>query len=144
MSDMQTITHWRDMARFYSGGVSHDDDNLEQIIRSRYVHWKSNRSSTSPNLRLAWAAVGLMMYGDASVIEDVILNIPPLPQSHEGGMSKFLCEVIVGLLPTSGELQSHHYVREHPDELLDWFKKNQERLLWDLHLYKFVLADNRE
>jgi hypothetical protein len=141
---MQTIKHWRDMARFFSGGVSNENDNLEEIIRSRYRHWQAIQNSTSPHLRLAWAAVGLMTYGDANVIEDAILNIPPLPESHEGSMSKFLCEIIAGLLPTAGELQSHRYVRAHPDELLDWFKRNQERLSWDEHLYKFVLAENSE
>jgi hypothetical protein len=120
------LNYWRGMASFFSIA----EDSSEDAIRKRYQHWKAEQSSER-NPRLAWAALGLALYGDPSAIPDVLRNAPPPPTEHEGTMQKFLIQILVSILPLPENLQSDYEIRKNPKPLMDWYEKHKELLVWD-------------
>jgi hypothetical protein len=128
------LNYWRDSARFFSIA----EDSSEDAIRKRYQYWKAVQTSER-NLRLAWAALGLVLYGDKSAILDVLRNAPPPPTEHEGTMQKFLIQILVSILPLPENLQSDYEIRKNPKPLMDWYDKHKDLLTWDSEENRYTL-----
>jgi hypothetical protein len=128
------LNYWRGMASFFSIA----SDGSEDAIRKRYQHYKATQTSERC-LRLAWAALGLALYGDKSAIPDVLRNAPPPPTEHEGTMQKFLIQVLVEILPLSKDLQNDYKIRENPKPLMDWYDTHKDLLTWDSEKNAYTL-----
>jgi hypothetical protein len=134
------LAYWRSMARSFS--IAYEDS--ENAIRERWQYWKAEHQSTKPSLRLAWAALGLALYGDKSAIKDLLQNLPPPPSSHEGTMQKFLVQVLIEILPLGEDFQSDYEIRKNPKPLMEWYDKHQDRLFWDSEKNAYQLSRDEE
>jgi hypothetical protein len=137
MLSQGALNRLRDMARTFSIAA----ESSEEAIRKRYLHWKvAQTSERCP--RLAWAALGLALYGDKSAIADVLQNVPPPPSSHEGTMQKSLVQILVDILPLSEDLQNDYEIRKNPKPLMEWYDKHKDLLTWDSERNAYRLIES--
>lgn len=137
--DMEVLKQWRAWARAFSRSYAEKEEDFEQVLRERYMHWKSQVDKQRYYDKVVWAAIGLMTFGDKSVIEDVILNIPS-PYDTSRAL-RLLPDALISFLPVPESLADSRYIRNHPDEMSDWFEKHKEQLIWNETLHEFILPE---
>lgn len=124
-----------EMCQAYTGST---DQEFELFLREVYESEKALLNEESPDyLDLSIPAVGLLAFGDLSMVDDILRSIPPLPQDGPGGLIFRL-----GSMALSALLPIDIDVRRNPEIVKEWYETHKDRLRWDEKKGVFVLGSS--
>lgn len=144
--DEEVLIYYRNLSIIFSRSKIDDNKTPETALRERYEYFKQLPSDSffDPEVYLsfAWAALGLMTYGKVDIIEDIIRNLPPSPESRldDGLKQKQLTLFLIETLPLPNYINTIS-IRDEKAEVLEWFNEHKKYLVWDNDKKVFVLQE---
>jgi hypothetical protein len=125
-----------ELAKFMSGFDLEESPTLEKF-RNLYSSYKNNKDVNKRTFQ--FILLGMLLHGHLDVIDEFLSYLPPLNQQYRGGIGRKLWNIFVSLFPLPIDLADYKYVKDHSDELTQWFHNNVGNLAWDrnIGIYRF-------